>query len=412
MSGEQRLMEERKMRASEEVYGTIFALLRQALFCGVASLPEKVCWEEVFSELVLQTVETLPVEILPGNGELSGELSARWEQNTFKRLQRWYRLLEEQQRLVGLFEAASIPFAVVKGFAADCYYPKPEYRAMGDIDLIVRPKDYARALELMVSNGYLAGETGNNRHGELRKNGVEFELHWRFSIPPASMEERPLDVMIYEGILRTDTCRIGEYHFPVLPRLTNGLVLLQHISQHLEGGLGLRQIIDWMLYVHRELTDEYWENEFQGAARAVGLEKLAVTVTRMCQMYLGLPNELSWCRGVDTSLCEELMELIIDKGNFGRRDHDSNTAIWVINGMRNPVYFMRLLQQRGRTHWRAAQRYPVLRPFAWMYQIGRYARRGLRRPDPLRTLWTDMALSKRECALLDELGAERRGRGM
>ena len=45
----------------------------------------------------------------------------------------------------------------------------------------------------------------------------------------------------------------------MFPPLENGLVLLGHINQHLEEGLGLRQILDWALYVDKALDDDAWE---------------------------------------------------------------------------------------------------------------------------------------------------------
>lgn len=61
---------------------------------------------------------------------------------------------------------------------------------------------------------------------------------------------------------------------PVLPPLENGLVLLAHVNQHLGSGLGLRQILDWQMFVDAHLTDELWERGFQHAAQQIGMEKL------------------------------------------------------------------------------------------------------------------------------------------
>ena len=63
--------------------------------------------------------------------------------------------------------------------------------------------------------------------------------------------------------------------------MINGLVLLDHVRYHLQGGLGIRQIIDWMMFVHANLNDETWETGFAQLARGAGLETLAVTMTSM-----------------------------------------------------------------------------------------------------------------------------------
>ena len=77
----------------------------------------------------------------------------------------------------------------------------------------------------------------------------------------------------------------------VLPDDENGIVLLSHIRQHLESGLGLRQIIDWMMFVRSYLNDEMWFSSFHEKAQRTGLESLAVITTKMCQKYLGLTKK-------------------------------------------------------------------------------------------------------------------------
>ena len=52
---------------------------------------------------------------------------------------------------------------------------------------------------------------------------------------------------------------LDDFLIPVLPSLQNGLVLMLHIVKHLKSGLGLRQIIDWMMYVDKQLDNEKWE---------------------------------------------------------------------------------------------------------------------------------------------------------
>ena len=68
---------------------------------------------------------------------------------------------------------------VLKGLAAAIYYPKPLRRAMGDIDVIVRPEDFAAAYHAFQSYGYITVDplTGNDRHVHFKRNGITIELH-------------------------------------------------------------------------------------------------------------------------------------------------------------------------------------------------------------------------------------------
>ena len=94
----------------------------------------------------------------------------------------------------------------------------------------------------------------------------------------------------------------------MFPPLENVLVLLEHINQHLEKGLGLRQILDWALYVDKALDDDTWEHTFAPVVHRLGLDRLAITVTRMCQLYLGLRPDITWCASADEKVCDSLMK--------------------------------------------------------------------------------------------------------
>ncbi len=74
------------------------------------------------------------------------------------------------------------------------------------------------------------------------------------------------------------------------------------------------------MFVNTELNDEIWRLEFQPILQKIKLEKFAMTLTRMCQLYLGLKTEnVTWCLSIDRSLCDELLKYFMEKGNFGRK---------------------------------------------------------------------------------------------
>ena len=92
------------------------------------------------------------------------------------------------------------------------------------------------------------------------------------------------------------------------------MVLIEYINQHLEEGFGLHQIIEWMLLVDKWLSNENWDF-FWVLLQKTGLEKLAITTTKMCEMYLGLSSR-NWCNKADKKLCTELMDYFLASGSF------------------------------------------------------------------------------------------------
>jgi hypothetical protein len=313
-----------------------------------------------------------------------------------------------QEEVAQLLAEAGIPCAILKGASSARYYPKPEYRCMGDIDLLVLPEDLDRTLALL-PEGWKA-MSQDHRHVELRCNSITLELHHRFSNFRDEGLCRFLDACVYEGVRQGQTVSLGSYSFPCLPKKSNGLVLLTHINQHMESGLGLRQIIDWMLFVDRELDDRFWQEEFASTARYLGLEKLAVTVTRMCQLHLGLRQDITWCKDADIELCEELLEHILCQGNFGRRaPKKMNTAVSIISATKNLPRLFKELQRIGMRNWGAAQKHRILRPFAWLYQGFRFIGKAFKKEKPFRFLLQALKTEKKQGSLLDRLEVSRMG---
>ena len=279
---------------------------------------------------------------------------------------------QAQRELVELFEDNGIPLVIVKGYAAAVNYPVPKLRTMGDVDFLV-PKDrFEDAKVLMEKSGY-SEEYGasheESRHIGYKKNGIVFEMH-------RSMSSFGVDIddVLEKAMVHADTGTIAGISFPMLPPLENGLVLLIHIRQHLMEeaySLGLRQIIDWMMYVNRycgtEIAGSLWYDKFLELAETYGMGTLAATVTYICREWLGLPNAPKWCDGADRQTAKELLEMIMESGNFGSKVDRKGQS--VKQGIVNYKQFgFKRLQERGLANWKAAKKYPVLRPFAWIYQ--------------------------------------------
>lgn len=393
----------------------LFSLLRTSIW-GEDKFPLNISqtdidWSAIYQELKHQTVQNLPVELLC---RLDPTHKNSYVNAASLSMSRFYMITNEQQKLYQLFRDAHIPFVVLKGAAAACYYPHPEYRCMGDIDLLVKPKDFESAYALMEENGYLADEDNakDERHAHFRKNNVLYELHHFFALLNDGEQAGTFDSMLYSAIDRAEDTVLNIFAFPKLPDLENGLVLLAHLGQHLEGGLGLRQIVDWMLYVDQKLDDPFWNTAFQKAAQALSLDTLAITVTRMCQLYLGLSDRITWCSQADETLCHELMQLTLDRGNFGRKlSFDSQKSQDTLLAFRGVRQFFSRLQYRGCKNWKLLEKWPALKPFAWLYQLFRYTYRGLKRKHPLRQLAADIRDSRKNEDIFSRLGIARHGEG-
>ena len=389
------------------VYNQVLAILRTVLWGEERfpyQAPQDADWDEIYKELKAQSVQGLAMDLL---SRLNPSASRQYLTAAGRGMMHWYKILQGQQEIVHLLRDAGIACAVVKGTSAACYYPQPASRMMGDIDLLVDPADFDRACELISEGAEYLGE--NYRHTEYKRNGVVVEVHRAFAIFHDAEKDALFDQRVFGALGDAELVPLDGYTFCRLPAVENGLTLLEHINNHLHSGLGLRQIVDWMMYADRELDDAVWYRDFAPFLQKLERETLAVTVTRMCQMYLGLREDITWCAHADEDLCRELMDYILYQGNFGRKNENgSNCASEMISVTRSPLALFRVLQQRGCINLEdAIERRPFLRHFAWMYQIGRYVHRGLATEHPVRFLRTAITRSKPQSSLLEQLGVTR-----
>lgn len=313
------------------------------------------------------------------------------------------QLLYEQKRVGEIL--AEIPFAVLKGTTASIYYPEPILRTLGDIDIIVQPENLAKAYNLLKANGYRTSESmgGNTREVPFVKAGVVIELHRSYAELNQKERELLLDQWIFDVIPRAEYRPIQGQSFPMLPDPFNGLVLLSHISQHLKSGLGLRQVLDWVMYVNKEVHDDSWP-EFQEKTEQIGLNKLAKVTVRLGQLYLGLPEiEITWCMDTDEQLCSELLEYLFECGNFGEKLGANNTVTTFLSKGKGFSNLLINLQRDGENTWNALKRHPGLRPFGWIYQGIRMISRG-KKQITIKELIKDVRLSKKRNSLMERLG--------
>lgn len=361
------------MNINQEI---LLSLVRGSLFKKTPLITETADWPAIFQESLDQTVVGL---VVPEVNQLA-------KKNNIPNLDQWngignqlhsyfIRCFFAQRELVKSLEENGIPIVIVKGYAAAVYYPNPKLRTMGDIDFLV-PKDrYEEAQILMERLGFqlrVEPDEDTSRHIGYIKHNILYELHrsiGSFGVDIDSVIERVID--------KPDTGIIAGLSFPMLPPFENGLVLISHIRQHLleeSYSLGLRQILDWMMYVNfyngTEIEGVEWDKGIMSSTKMFGLDTLAITVTYICKEWLGLMNVPEWSEKADRTTAEELLEMIMASGNFGSKIDKNRDSIIIKQSivLNRKMRLFNWLQNRGVENWKLAQNHHWLRPFAWIYQ--------------------------------------------
>ena len=345
----------------EQIY--LLELVKASLFGLTPEIPEDANWEKIFEAAKAQCIVPLLASCVPS------EYKDKWNTITYQNKAHYMQMIYEQNALVKLLNDNGIPFAILKGTAAAIYYPNPLLRSFGDIDFYVTDNYFESVQILLENNGYHIIHN-NERHYGYEKNGIEIELHNRFSC----QHYNDIDHIVKNGLNHAVNYTICGNCFPGISTYENGIVLLGHIMQHLkEDGIGIRQFIDWMMFVHKELDDFAWDTHFNTLAKEAGLEKLALTATYICKEWLGLPNEITWCDNANEKLSEQLLIQILDDGNFGYK----RAPFEIVKKSMKKEGVFKFLQKEGLSKWSLAQKYSFFRPFAWSYQLFRILFNGI-----------------------------------
>ena len=336
---------------------SVMQLLRASLFTDEPVKLED--WHTVFEEMRTQTVAALPCNWLKKHP--THDYSSWLNFCTLQQGQ-WVRVMHGQDQLLKLLESNNIPCVIIKGAAAAMAYPYPTLRSMGDVDVLVKRADLDSAAKVMECNGYVLTKVKNHtgHHYNYSKDKISYELHKKIPIIDDKNEE--LLSLFEKGIDERIWHETEGYRFPTLPYLLNGLVLVFHINQHLREGLGLRQIVDWMMYVNG-LDETQWA-ELIHLLKSTGMERLALTTTAISQRYLGLRHIVNE-NGLPT---KELMNHIMEAGNFGVKAGLNGKIAAFSLSVTNETGLFRRLQVGGLSQWKAVMKYPFLRPFAWGFQ--------------------------------------------
>ena len=330
----------RDSRVGQGTDSQFFALLRAGLWNEV---PARDCftsgtdWEALYRLAAAQTVvplvtdgiNRLPRELLPAEPErldpFIGSLMSTAKRN--RRLDAFIPKL--------FTEIGDIPAVLVKGQSLAVDYPDPERRQPGDIDLLVPPSSYeeAKAALLPKATG-VEEEAAGILHQPLLFHSIEVEIHGSISTLLSRKLDGKLAALLeeqFDGRPHPEVT-LGEARVPVPEAGFNAVYIFVHFLKHYwSGGVGLRQVIDWIIFVSvhkRDIHPVLLEIQLKD----LGLLDLWKVFTGFAQEYLGCPMEkLPLATAPDSRKNDRIWRYISRCGNFGKNvDRTRGKESWLV----------------------------------------------------------------------------------
>lgn len=250
----------------------MFALLRGALEGRqiVLSSPiETSRWWHLFRLSQQNHVTAMMTEALPA--ELPREVLMPWMAEQQK-AEEWYRYQHRiQEEIVATMAEHSIKTLVIKGTHIAQYYPLPETREFGDLDLYFYDQhDEADH----IARNYLKAKVNNKSHHHSKYNyrGITIESHYDFlntHYPPSNRQ--------YETLLKE-----------LAPSATfEVLFLLRHMAGHFAASrITLRDVVDWALTC-QSLKDKIDWALVQKTVKQYGMASFTAAIFTIVEQRLG-----------------------------------------------------------------------------------------------------------------------------
>ena len=250
------------------------------------------------------------------------------------------RVNENLVSFVKFMERKGIDYIIVKGQVAGSFYPNPNARMSGDVDLYFVGDNYQKIKSLVEQRlGKQLSKLSDGKHVEFEVNGVIFELHDKLSRLATRKHQAYWDQMIDNAILEgTDTVIINGKEIKTLSSTYNAMYIFVHLFYHMTAsGVGLRQLCDWAMILAQSAFQDFQvkndnvnanpnkksslnREDLGGSLKELGYFKAYKAMGAFLVEYLGLPEEQFpfVLTEKDRKWVETIKKNILKRGNFGR----------------------------------------------------------------------------------------------
>jgi len=242
------------------------------------------------------------------------------------------------ERLLAVTASRGIEVLVLKGATlAHSVYPRPELRVYHDLDVLCRPRDYARLREALLASGhtcapFAAASTSDGSHETLAPKPSPIESHSvrAFYDPSGDVKIEVHFDLLQLGLLdrhheeffrEARTLSAGPLEIPVLAPEHRFLHLAVHAQRHCFSRLGW--LVDLDLVVRRQGDRLDWERVVR-LARDEGVGQVIRHVLATLNRLLGTPSPALPPPTLEERLlasCYRCLWPVGDVGRADRREH-------------------------------------------------------------------------------------------
>ena len=282
---------------------------------------------------------------------------------------------EQTRRLSAELDKNGIEHILFKGFVVRDYYPMPELRTFGDVDIIIHKEDRQKSDALLLGLGFERRDDWEPSYSYLR--GTEYyELHSR--VIDLDVSDKADFIGYYADIWgHTQPAGVVEYpHARELKPEFHFLYLLTHIAKHINSsGAGVRMYLDLAMFI-RHFGDSLDWSWVAGELEKLSLTDFANVALTATERWLGVGSPLP-LRPVADEVMEDFLEFTLSGGVYGYVGRDKSIVFLKQDGRSGEdVSKVRTLMRHAFPpasilvkKYTYLQKHPWLLPAAWVQRL-------------------------------------------
>lgn len=286
-------------------------------------------------------------------------------QNLYMRImKRIYLTSKKFERAINMLELMhqnGIRVIVLKGCAVRDLYPVPEWRTMGDIDILIAPCDMKKAKALFEEHGYEVKGTPKREFDCYKDKNIPWEIK-------CTLEAEFKDSYVKWDKMYFDSVQPWKYS-QYMPLST---LLFQHIIIHTAGnlstvGAGVRNLCDIALCMMK-LTDIDYSSVKQ-TCEEEGYIKVYNALMNCVRYWFDIDISHTGAELLPNEAVENITEYMLSETIYGKRNADNRLINWTLRRDESispwrKVFFpsIKLLKMP----YPYLKKYPFLLPAAWI----------------------------------------------
>ena len=316
-------------------------------------------------------------EAFKQNLPIQKEVMVENKKIAFLKLTRNAEVENYQKNLCKLLKDNNFDYVIIKGTSSAAFYNKPQFRSLGDVDFLIDKKDKDNIEKLLLKEGFEKHLEGHNCHIVFKKNKAHLEMHFEVAGVPDGEKGEIIRDFLNKAVYNVDIKNIGSGEFNSPDLIRHGVIILLHIAHHLlNEGLGLRHLLDWGFYINSFASEDKIKELFN-ILNDFGLLEFAKVLTKTCNLYFGTKN-LEITSDIENNICEELIEDILNSGNFGRKDKNYQKSGILVTDAKNGVTkgkaatIISVLKGTMYSKYPFLKKYKILYPIIFVWRFVRY----------------------------------------